>query len=482
MSKLSNLTIVKAKELLLNKEISAGELVSHYLKVIKDRNKDINAYLEVYDDAASQAEKADEIIAKGGDKPLLGIPLAVKDNILIEGKTCSAGSKMLQNYKAVYDATAVGKLKEAGAIFLGRTNMDEFAMGASTETSAFGPTKNPLDPSRVPGGSSGGIAAAVAMDSCVAALGSDTGGSIRQPAAFCGITGLNPTYGAVSRNGLIAMASSFDQIGPMTKNVEDAEIIFDVIKGRDEMDSTTADERHSKVKERVEKGRIRVGILKYDKNGVDKEINEAMERAAKIFANDLGWEVAEIELPNIKYSVSCYYILVPAEVSSNMARFDGIRYGQFKEGKTLTEDYMKTREIGFGMEVRRRIMLGTYVLSAGYYDAYYAKAQKVRGLIKQDFEKAFTKSGIDLIASPTSPSVAFKIGERINDPLKMYLEDIFTAPAKIAGLPAMSIPSGLKGEGGMPIGLHFTAPAFGEKLLFEAAKKYEHTFPGSKIS
>ena len=476
---LQNLTIKKAQKLLTDKEISAKELVSYFLKNIEEKNKSINAYLEVFNDALNEAEKLDK---EGiGGRTLFGIPMAVKDNILIEGKICSAGSRMLQNYKASYDAMAIKKLKSAGAIFLGRTNMDEFAMGASTENSAYGVTKNPKDLTRVAGGSSGGSAAAVAMDGCLGALGSDTGGSIRQPASFCGVVGLNPTYGAVSRSGLIAMASSFDQIGPMAKTAEDAEIIFNAIKGSDPMDSTSSSTPD--FDEKKLDGKLRIGLLKYDKKGVDEEINESMEKSAKIFKN-LGYEISEIELPSIKYSVPCYYILVPAEVSSNLARFDGVRYGLFEEGKNLTEDYMKTREAGFGLETRRRIILGTYVLSAGYYDAYYAKAQKVRELIRIDFENVF--KNVDAIISPVSPSAAFKIGEKANDPLKMYLEDIFTAPAKMAGLPAMSIPTRLaddsaKRDGlnpdGLPIGLQIIAPRFGENLLFEIGKKYQNHVP-----
>ena len=463
---LNNLTIKKARKLLTDREISAKELTAYYLKNIEEKNKDINAYLEVFADALSEAEKLDK--KDIGNQPLWGIPMAIKDNILIKGKICSAGSQMLQNYKASYDATTIKKLKSAGAVFLGRTNMDEFAMGASTENSAYGVTKNSKDLTRVAGGSSGGSAAAVAMDGCLGALGSDTGGSIRQPASFCGIVGLNPTYGAVSRSGLIAMASSFDQIGSMAKTVEDAEIIFNVIKGKDPMDSTsssTSDVEGGEKKNKV----LKIGFLKYDKKGADEEINESMEKSAKIF-KDLGYEISEIELPNIKYSVPCYYILVPAEVSSNLARFDGVKYGLFKEGKSLTEDYMKTREAGFGPETRRRIILGTYVLSAGYYDAYYVKAKEIRKLIKKDFENIF--KSVDAVISPVSPSVAFKIGEKANDPLKMYLEDIFTAPAKMAGLPAMSVPAGLNSEG-LPIGLQIIAPEFGENLLFEIGKKYE---------
>ena len=462
---LNNLTIKKARKLLTDREISAKELTAYYLKNIEEKNKDINAYLEVFADALSEAEKLDK--KDIGNQPLWGIPMAIKDNILIKGKICSAGSQMLQNYKASYDATTIKKLKSAGAVFLGRTNMDEFAMGASTENSAYGVTKNSKDLTRVAGGSSGGSAAAVAMDGCLGALGSDTGGSIRQPASFCGIVGLNPTYGAVSRSGLIAMASSFDQIGSMAKTVEDAEIIFNVIKGKDPMDSTSSSTPD--FDERKLDGKLKIGVLKYDKKGVDEEINESMEKSAKIF-KDLGYEISEIELPNIKYSVPCYYILAPAEVSSNLARFDGVKYGLFKEGKSLTEDYMKTREAGFGPETRRRIILGTYVLSAGYYDAYYVKAKEIRKLIKKDFENIF--KSVDAVISPVSPSVAFKIGEKANDPLKMYLEDIFTAPAKMAGLPAMSVPAGLNSEG-LPIGLQIIAPEFGENLLFEIGKKYE---------
>lgn len=464
-----NLTIKKAREFLKNKQVSAKELVLYCLGKIEEKNKDINAYLEVFGDALSEAEKLNWDDFE--NNPLFGIPMAIKDNILIEGKICSAGSKMLQNYKASYDATAIKKLKEAGVVFIGRTNMDEFAMGASTENSAFGVAKNPFDLTRVSGGSSGGSASAVAMDGCLGSLGSDTGGSIRQPSSFCGIVGLNPTYGAVSRFGLIAMASSFDQIGPMAKTVEDAEIIFNVIKGKDEMDSTSVDFSNKETSNAERK--LKIGVLKYDKNGVDKEINESLERAVKIF-KDIGYEVSEIDLPNIKYSVPCYYILVPAEVSSNLARFDGVRYGLFKEGKNLAEDYMNTRDSGFGAEVKRRIILGTFVLSSGHYDDYYDKAQKVRRLIIADFDKAFDleKGGVNVIISPVSPSTAFKIGEKTNDPLKMYLEDIFTAPAKMAGLPSISIPNGFDSKG-LPIGLQITAPRFGEKLLFEIGKKYE---------
>ncbi len=453
-----------------NGEISAVELSGSYIKNIKEKNKNLNAYLEVFEDALDEAKKIDE--KKDYDKPLSGVPFAIKDNILIKNKICSAGSKMLENYKASYDATVIEKLRDAGAIILGRTNMDEFAMGASTENSAFGPTRNPHDLERVAGGSSGGSAAAVATDMALVALGSDTGGSIRQPAGFCGVVGLNPTYGSVSRNGLIAMASSFDQIGPITKNIEDAEIIFNVIKGKDAMDSTSIElSAISYQPARWQGGlsvKLRIGLLKYDRSGVDEEINNTLDNAVEKLKN-LGHKIKEIDLPYIKYSVPCYYILVPAEVSANLARFDGVKYGLFKEGENLLDDYMETRAVGFGKEVRRRIMLGTYVLSAGYYDAYYGRAQKVRELIKGDFKKIF--EDIDVILSPVSPTTAFKIGEKASDPLQMYLEDIFTAPAKLAGVPAISIPSG-KSKSGLPIGIQFIAPWFREDLLFSLSKQY----------
>ncbi|MFA4890502.1 MAG: Asp-tRNA(Asn)/Glu-tRNA(Gln) amidotransferase subunit GatA [Candidatus Paceibacterota bacterium] len=465
MKNLSGLTIKKAKEMMKSGEISAVSLVSDYLKNIKEKNKDINAYLEVFKDALDEAEKIDE--EKKYGKPLSGIPFAIKDNILIRGKICSAGSKMLENYSATYDASVIKKLREAGAIFLGRTNMDEFAMGASTENSAFGTTKNPHDFKRVAGGSSGGSAAAVAADMALAALGSDTGGSIRQPAGFCGVVGLNPTYGSVSRNGLVAMASSFDQIGPIAKTIEDAEIVFNVIKGKDEMDSTSVESSQSSA---ISSQKFKIGVLKYDKKGVDEDVNKIIDESIKKLKK-LGHEIKEIDLPHIKYSVPCYYVLVPAEVSANLARFDGVKYGLFKEGKNLLDDYMETRSHGFGDEVRRRIMLGTYVLSAGYYDAYYSKAQKVRELIRRDFKNVFNE--IDVILSPVSPTTAFKIGEKVNDPVQMYLEDIFTAPAKLAGVPAISVPAG-KSKAGLPVGIQFIAPWFREDVLFNIGKQYQN--------
>jgi aspartyl-tRNA(Asn)/glutamyl-tRNA(Gln) amidotransferase subunit A len=468
---LKQLTIKSAQEHLHNGDFSATELAQEYLKNIEEKNDDINAYLEIFDDVIEQAKSADKILGSGDESGLLtGIPIAVKDNILIKGKIASAASKILENYKAVYDATVISKLKEHGAIFLGRTNMDEFAMGGSTENSAFGVTKNPADTSRVPGGSSGGSAASVAMDGALAALGSDTGGSIRQPASFCGVVGLKPTYGAVSRSGLMAMASSLDQIGPFSKTVEDAEILFNAIKGVDSMDSTSAPGSFYGSVGKEKKVKLTIGVPRdFLGDGVDKEVLDNFNASLDAL-HEQGYEVRDISLPNIKYSLAAYYIIMPAEASSNLARFDGVRYGLHVSGENIIDDYAKTRGGGFGEEVRRRVLLGTYVLSSGYYDAYYNKANTVRRLITADFEKAFEE--VDIIATPTSPTPAFKIGEKKNDPLAMYLSDIFTVPANIAGVPAISVPSGKISVGGkeLPLGIQFTAPHFREDLLFNVGK------------
>jgi len=470
---LGELTISGAKELLKKGEVSARELVAIYQGEIKAKNKDLNVYLETFDDAFSEAEKVDEHLARGEEpRALEGIPFAVKDNILIKGKICSAGSRMLENYKASYDAFVVQKLREAGAIILGRTNMDEFAMGSSTENSAFGPTKNPHDESRVAGGSSGGSAAAVASNMALAALGSDTGGSIRQPAGFCGVVGLKPTYGAVSRSGLIAMASSLDQIGPMTKSVDDAELIFNVIRGKDPKDSTSVESNLQPPKPDIQK--LRIGVPKeFFKEGIDKDIMEIVNRAVENLRG-LGHEIKEVSLPHSSYALAAYYIIVPAEVSANMARFDGVRYGLHKKAKDVIEEYFETRAAGFGDEVRRRIILGTYVLSAGYYDAYYGRASKVRALIKKEFEKVF--EDVDVLIAPTSPKPAFKIGEKIDDPMSMYLEDVFLVPANLAGLPAMSLPFGSVERDGarLPVGVQLIAPWFGESALFEVGRELEN--------
>ncbi|GMQ95474.1 MAG: Asp-tRNA(Asn)/Glu-tRNA(Gln) amidotransferase subunit GatA [Patescibacteria group bacterium] len=477
---IKNLTIKSTHESLIGGDFSAQELAEAYLKVIEEKNPEINAYLEVFDDVSAQAVRADERIKNGEKNPLVGIPIAIKDNMLIKGKVASSASKILEHYKAVYDATVITKLKEAGAVFLGRTNMDEFAMGSSTENSAYGVTRNPHDPSRIPGGSSGGSAAAVAMDGALASLGSDTGGSIRQPASLCGIVGLKPTYGAVSRHGLMAMASSLDQIGPMTKTVGDAEILFHAIRGADEMDSTSApDDVHAFGAD--EKGRalvIGVPTAFLEADGLDEGVRENFN-ASMDKLRERGYEIREIALPNIAYSLAAYYIIMPAEASTNLARYDGVRYGLYKEGKDLIGDYASTRGEGFGREVRRRILLGAYVLSSGYYDAYYNKANAVRKLIRRDFEAAFDPSGggVHIIATPTSPTPAFTIGERKDDPLQMYLADIFTVPANIAGIPALSVPSGLSGDGaaGLPLGVQFMAPHFREDVLFKVGKDFEQS-------
>ncbi|MES2059873.1 MAG: Asp-tRNA(Asn)/Glu-tRNA(Gln) amidotransferase subunit GatA [Patescibacteria group bacterium] len=468
MIDLKNITIVSVHKSLIGGEFTARELAEAYLKNIEEKNKDLNAYLEVFADVLEQADAADARIKSGEkDNLLLGIPLAVKDNILIEGRRVGAASKILEGYVAPWSATAIKKLQEKGVVFLGRTNMDEFAMGGSTENSAYGVTKNPHDLSRVPGGTSGGSAAAVASGMALAALGSDTGGSIRQPSAFCGTVGFKPSYGAVSRHGLIAAVSSFDQIGPITKNVEDAEIIFSAIRGVDPYDATTANISSREVASK------KIGIVTslLEIEGLDPEIRKVFDLSVEKFKSE-GYEIVQIDLPNISYSLSAYYIINPAEISSNMARFDGMRFGAKKEGDNLLQDYLKTRGELLGAEVKRRIMIGTYVLSSGYYDAFYGKANAVRELIKNDFKKAFEK--VDAILLPTTPSTAFKIGEKSNNPLEMYLADIFTVAANIASVPAVSIPCGMSSSG-LPIGMQLMG-AYGQDLnLLEIAKVFEST-------
>ncbi|HYF10097.1 MAG TPA: Asp-tRNA(Asn)/Glu-tRNA(Gln) amidotransferase subunit GatA [Candidatus Paceibacterota bacterium] len=468
-SYLATLSISQASRDLAAGKYSAIDLAAAYLDRIKERDGEVHAYLEVFDDVLEQARSADARIQEGKGTSLTGIPFAVKDNILIEGRRAGGASKILEGYRATYDATAIKRLKEEGVVFIGRTNMDEFAMGGSTENSAYGVTRNPHDASRVPGGSSGGSAAAVAMKGALAALGSDTGGSIRQPASFCGVVGLKPTYGAVSRSGLMAMGSSLDQIGPITNTVTDAEIIFKTIAGTDPLDSTTRIPEDFAPHEMPAK--LRVGVPRHFlERGVDAAVLENFEASLEKL-RALGHSVEDIELPNIRHSLPVYYVLMPAEVSANLARYDGVRYGARREGETILADYAKTRGEGFGPEVRRRILLGTYVLSAGYYDAYYGKALRVRDLIRADFAKAFV--GVDLIALPTAPTPAFRIGEK-SDPLSMYLEDIFTTPANIAGLPAISLPSGTTNVEGkdLPLGLELMAAPMREDLLFRAGKEF----------
>ena len=441
MINLAELTIKKAHEHLKNGDFTVLELAESYLENVTAKNKDINAYLEVFKDIKEQAEVAQKRFSDGTATILTGIPLAVKDNILIEGRRVGAASKILDNYIASYDATAISKLKKESVIFLGRTNMDEFAMGGSTENSAYGPTKNPHDLSRVAGGSSGGSVAAVAMEGALVALGSDTGGSVRQPSSFCGTVGLKPTYGRVSRHGLMAMGSSLDQIGTIGKTVDDTEILFKTILGKDIYDSTSQGAPLNIPTNKAKKIGVPFSFMK--QGGIDADVLENFNQTIEKLKQS-GYEIVDIELPNNHYSLAVYYILMPAEVSSNMARFDGVKYGAHKDGKNLLEDYMLTRGEGLGKEVRRRIILGTYVLSAGYYDAYYHKANKVRALIADDFRKAFEK--VDAIITPTSPTPAFKIGEKSANPMSMYLADIFTVTANLVGTPALSVPSGSQKE------------------------------------
>lgn len=468
MAEFSNLTIKKTRELLDKKEISAKELADFYLKNIEKKNGELNAYLGVYDDVLEQAGRAQKIIDAGSSQALTGIPLAVKDCILIKGKEATAASKILQGYKATYSATATQKIMDQGGVFLGRTNMDEFALGSSTENSALGVTKNPHDLSRVPGGTSGGSAAAVAADMALGALGSDTGGSVRQPAAFCGIVGMKPTYGRVSRYGLMATASSLDCIGSLAKSVTDAEIIYNVIKGKDKMDGTTV-EGGSELK----KEKIKIGILSdfMEMGGIDPSIKNNFNESVKKL-KDLGFEIVDIKIPSIDVSLAAYYIINFAEVSSNLARYDGVRYGQHVDGgANLLVDYLATRGKGFGPESKRRIVLGTYVLSSGYYDAYYNKAMSARRVIKDEFKQAFEK--VDAILTPTSPVLPWVIGEK-SSPLENYLADVFTVVANFVGVPGISIPSGFAEITGkkIPLGIQLMAPHFGESILFEIGKKF----------
>jgi aspartyl-tRNA(Asn)/glutamyl-tRNA(Gln) amidotransferase subunit A len=419
-----------------------------------------------------RASEIDGKISEGEDiGPLGGVPMAIKDNILIKGEICTAGSKILKNYEAAYDATVISKLKNAGAVFMGKANLDEFAMGSSTENSAYGPTKNPRDIERVPGGSSGGSAAAVAADMALGAIGSDTGGSIRLPASFCGVCGMKPTYGRVSRFGAIAMASSLDQIGPFAKTVEDAQAIYDVLKGKDRYDATSRDMAESQLP-LGDMSSITIGLPEeyFVSGSLDEETGKAIEDTINEFRSS-GAKIKKISLPHSKYALSAYYIIMFAEVSTNLAKFDGIRYSRGgSEGGDLLDIYLSTRGEGFGEEVKRRILMGTFVLSAGYYDAYYAKAQKVRQLIRKDFIDAF--NDVDVILAPTSPTVPFKFGEKTDDPMTMYLSDIFTVPVNLAGIPAISIP--VRGRGDkLPVGFQLMGKHWRDNDLFELGKYYE---------
>jgi len=472
---LHDLTIKKFHEGLVKKDFKALEATEGYFKVIEEKDKDIGAYLTLLKDLAyKEAEEVDLKIARGESVGVLaGVPLAIKDNILISGERATAGSKILENYIASYDATVIEKLKKAGAVFLGKANLDEFAMGASTENSGFHPTKNPHDLTRVPGGSSGGSVAAVAAHMALGGLGSETGGSIRQPSGFCGVVGLKTTYGAVSRHGVMAMASSLDQIGPIARTVEDTALLFDAIKGVDPYDSTSVDAPYGDDVTTPDVKHLKsltIGIPEeYFIDGIEPEVSRAIEQAIASLKS-LGINFKKISLPHTKYALSTYYIIVPAEVSSNMARYDGIRYGsRHGDAKNLSDIYVKTKSHGFGAEVKRRILLGTFVLSSGYYDAYYAKAQKVRALVKRDFTEAF--KDVDVILTPVSPTRAFKLGERANDPLAMYLADIFTIPVNLAGLPGISIP--VKGISGLPIGFQLIGKPFREADILGLGQLYE---------
>ncbi len=453
-----------------NGDFRVADIVAQYQKNIDEKNGEIFAYIETFSDIAQQVERAQKMIDDGAMQPLTGVPIAIKDNILIKGNIASASSHILANHRATYDAKVITDLKEQGAILLGRTNMDDSAMGSSTETSYYGPTKNPIDTTRVPGGSSGGSAASVAMDGALVALGSDTGGSVRQPASFCGCVGLCPTYGSISRHGLIAMASSLDVIGPIAKTVADAEIVFRALAQPDTYDSTCIPQNirdAQATSPEVKKIGVPRALLAMD--GIDADVLENFEASLVILA-DAGYEIVDIELPMITYALPIYYIIQPAEASSNLARYDGVRYGLRVEGENLLDTYVKSRSAGFGAEVQRRIMLGTYILSHGYYDAYYNKATQLRDVLRNEFTETFSR--VDVIVTPTTPSVAFKFGEKNDNPVAMYMSDVFTVPANIAGIPALSVPSGKNSEG-LAYGLHMFGPYLGESKLFTLGKDFE---------
>lgn len=467
---LENLNVQKINTHFLNGDFTVADLVSEYLKNIKEKNDDINAYLEIFDDITDSINRAQSMIDDGTHTLFTGIPISIKDNMLLKGKIMSAGSKILENYKSTYDCFVVEKLKEAGAVIIGRTNMDEFAMGSSNETSAYGRTLNPLDYSRVPGGSSGGPCASVAMNGALLALGTDTGGSIRQPASFCGLVGLKPTYGSVSRNGIISLSNSFDQVGPIGKNVEDVQNLFELINKYDKSDSTSVP-IELRVKDNNIGNRKKIGIPRdfLNGDGIDKEVLKNFEDACDKF-KDQGYELIDISLPLMKYSLAVYYVIQPAEASSNLARYDGIKYGKREEMKSLIEVYKQTRGKFLGKEVRRRIMLGTYILSKGHTDQFYKKAYCLKQEIKKEIENAFLN--VDAIITPSCPFPPFRFGEKSSDPVSMYLSDLFLVPANIAEIPALSIPSGVNSEG-MPMGVQIMGPMWREDILFNLGKDFE---------
>ncbi len=476
--KLNELTIAKANEGLKKKEFSSVDLTKACFAQIKETESKISSFITLTEDLAlEQAKKAD----KAGDfsKPLAGIPAAIKDIFLTDGTRTTCASKILENYIAPYTGTAVKKIFDQNGVMLGKTNLDEFACGSSTETSHYAQTKNPWDISRVPGGSSGGSAAAVAADQCLYALGTDTGGSIRQPASLCGLVGIKPTYGRVSRYGVIAMASSLDQVGPMTKSVEDSALVLQQIAGLDKHDSSTVPREVPDYLKEIKKDikGLKIGLPKeYFVGGMDDKVEKVIKDAIKQF-EDLGAEIKEVSLPHVKYGLAVYYILMPSELSANLSRFDGVRYGFSASADNLLDNYLQSRGQGFGAEIRRRIMLGTYSLSAGYYDAYYLKAQKVRTLVKQDFDEALKQ--VDVLLTPTSPTVAFKLNEKMDDPMQMYLSDIFTVSINIAGVPALSLPAGFAlpkdGKVPMPVGLQLIGKHFDESTILRAAYNYEQS-------
>jgi aspartyl-tRNA(Asn)/glutamyl-tRNA(Gln) amidotransferase subunit A len=469
----TSFTIHEAHDKLARREFSSVELTRAYLQSISSVEPKVHAFVTVTADLAlEQARKADEALANGVAGPLTGIPALIKDNMCTKGVLTTCSSKMLQNFVPPYDAMVVERLNAAGAVTVGKANMDEFAMGSSTENSALFATHNPWDLSRVPGGSSGGSAAAVAAGETVYALGSDTGGSIRQPASFCSVVGLKPTYGRVSRYGLVAFASSLDQIGPLTRDVRDCALVMNVIAGHDARDSTSVAQPvpdYTRNLGRDIKG-LRIGVPReYFVEGMQPEVDQAV-RAAISKAEELGAKIGEVSLPHTRHSLAVYYIIAPSEASANLARYDGVKYGfAYRDTKNMWEAMEKTRQFGFGPEVKRRIMLGTYALSAGYYDAYYLKAQKVRTIIRREFDAAFEQ--YDALITPTSPTVPFRIGERTADPVQMYLSDVCTLPINIAGLPAISIPGGF--AAGLPVGLQLIGKPFSEETLLQVAYAYE---------
>jgi aspartyl-tRNA(Asn)/glutamyl-tRNA(Gln) amidotransferase subunit A len=478
---IDQLTVDSARTAVLEKQTTATALVDAFYRKIDAEDAAIGAYLTLCKERAyRQAARVDALADKGDAlPPLAGVPIAVKDVFATKDVRTTAGSKILANFISPYDATVVTRLEEAGAIILGKTNCDEFAMGSSNENSAWKPVHNPRDPSRVPGGSSGGSAAVVAAGTAVASIGSDTGGSIRQPAAFCGVVGLKPTYGRVSRYGLIAFASSLDHVGPFGKSVKDAALMLQSMAGREPLDSTSADVPVPNYLGQIEQPvrGLRIGVPEeYFGEGLDAEVRRAVEAGIQELAK-AGCEIVPISLPNTKYAIPTYYVVATAEASSNLARYDGVRYGaRATDGKTLAEMYRRTRDAGFGAEVKRRIMLGTYVLSAGYYDAYYLKAQRVRRLLGSDFHQAFTK--VDAIVTPTAPTPAFKLGEKTDDPLAMYLADIFTVTANLAGIPGISIPCG-KSKDGLPIGMQILGKHFDEPMVLRVGHAAEHALAGT---